>query len=517
MAKNITIGMETFHVMLFSTIVVISCILIVSLFLLADRTKRIHTLTYERNKYYQTLLSIGDGVMVIGSGRDIEFMNPVACRLTGWTLEEAAGMNYKEVFILSHEEEGHTVTDTIEKIFATGKARETGDNVVLISKGGEKYHLEDNGAAILDDAGRVGGVVLVFRDVTGKKKRQREIEYISSHDSLTGLYNRCFFEEKMHHMDTKAHLPISILMGDVNSLKLANDIFGHASGDMLLKKASEAMRKVSRDGDIIARWGGDEFVLLLPKTDGEEAEQIAKRIKGELSTQKIHSVRSSISIGHATKTESDGDIAEVLRNAEVKMYNIKSVERNDTQSLELKMMLDALFAKSDWEKQHAVRARDMCGRLGQVMKMSQSDISKLKSAAYLHDIGKAVVGSDVLQNDGTFNTVEISDVKLHPAVGYRILSYFDTTVGLAGIILAHHERWDGSGYPKGLCKEEIPLKARIITVVEAYDRMTNTIDDSRAKSHNEALEEIRSCAGTQFDPCIAEIFINMFQEDESQK
>lgn len=517
MGQNIIIGMETFHAMLFFTIAVISCVLIVVLFLLADRTKRIHSLNYERNKYYQTLLSIGDGVMVIDSRRDIEFMNPVACRLTGWMQEEAAGTNYKEVFILSHEQEGQPVTDLIEKVFAAGKAGEAGDNIILIAKDGERYHLEDNVSPILDDAGQVDGVVLVFRDVTGKKKRQKEIEYISSHDCLTGLYNRCFFEEKMRHMNTEEHLPVSILMGDVNSLKLTNDIFGHASGDMLLKKASEAMQKVKRDGDIIARWGGDEFVLLMPKTDEKEAGRIAEKIKNELSTQQIHSVRCSISIGYAAKTESDGDVVEVLRNAEMKMYNAKSVERNDTQNLELKMMLDALFAKSDWEKQHAVRVRDMCGRLGKVMKLSKSNISKLKSAAYLHDIGKAVVGSDVLQNDGTFNAVEISDVKLHPAVGYRILSYFDTTVELAGIVLAHHERWDGSGYPKGLRKEEAPLKARIITVIEAYDRMMNTIDDSRAKSHSEALEEIQRCAGTQFDPYIAKIFINMFQEHESQE
>ncbi|MGC4019584.1 MAG: HD domain-containing phosphohydrolase [Muricomes sp.] len=241
---------------------------------------------------------------------------------------------------------------------------------------------------------------------------------------------------------------------------------------------------------------------------------LTEKIKSELSTQKVHSVRCSISIGYSTKAEAGGDGVEILRNAEVKMYNIKSIERNNTQNLELRMMMDALFAKSDWEKRHAARVRDMCGRLGKAMNLTKSDVSKLKQAAYFHDIGKAVVGSDVLQNDGTFNTVEISDVELHPAVGYRILSYFDSTVELAGIVLAHHERWDGSGYPKGLSREDIPLEARIMTVVEAYDRMMNTLDNSRAKSHEEALEEIQRCAGTQFDPYVAEIFAGMFSENK---
>ncbi len=468
------------------------------------------TLAYERNKYYQTLLSIGDGVMVIDSSRNIEFMNPVACRLTGWTLNEAVGKPYSQVFVLSHEHKGHIIANSIEQVFTTGLTQDIGSHAVLTSKAGEKYHLEDSAAVIPDDAGHMCGVVLVFRDVTEKMKRQREIEHISTHDSLTGLYNRRFFEEMMSGIDKEENLPISILMGDVNSLKLTNDIFGHVSGDKLLIKASEAMQNVCRDSDVVARWGGDEFVILLPKIGLNEAKDIAEKIKRELSKQQIHSVRCSISMGYGTKTEISEDIIQVLNNAEIKMYNIKSVERIETQNTELKTMLNELFTKSDWERQHAVRVREMSVRLGLALNLPKSDIIKLKRAAYLHDIGKAVVGADILQNNGTFTNVEISSIKLHPAVGYRILSYFDTTLELAGIILAHHEKWDGTGYPKGLKEDEIPLEARIISVVEAYDRMMHTIDHAQAKSHNEALDEIQRCAGTQFDPYITAAFIHMF-------
>jgi diguanylate cyclase (GGDEF)-like protein/PAS domain S-box-containing protein len=468
------------------------------------------TLAYERNKYYQTLLSIGDGVMVIDSSRNIEFMNPVACRLTGWTLNEAVGKHYSEIFVLAHEHKEHIVSDPIEKVFSTGKTQNIGSHAVLTSKTGEKYNLEDSAASIPDEAGRICGVVLVFKDVTDKMKRQREIEHISTHDSLTGLYNRRFFEEMMSRLDNEENLPLSILMGDVNSLKLTNDIFGHVSGDMLLKKASDAMQNVCRDHDVVARWGGDEFVILLPKAGENEAKETAGKIKYELSKQQIHSVRCSISMGYATKTNKDEDIIQVLHNAEIKMYNIKSVERIETQNTELKTMLNELFMKSEWERQHAVRVREMSVRLGLALNLPKSDIIKLKRAAYLHDIGKAVVGSDILQNDGTFNSAELSNIKLHPAVGYRILSYFDTTLELAGIILSHHETWDGTGYPKGLKEDEIPLEARIISVVEAYDRMMHTIDHTKAKSHNEALDEIQRCAGTQFDPYITAAFVHMF-------
>ncbi|MGC4019585.1 MAG: GGDEF domain-containing protein [Muricomes sp.] len=123
------------------------------------------------------------------------------------------------------------------------------------------------------------GVGSYITDITIEYERQKEIEYISSHDSLTGLYNRAYFEEQMRSMNIEDNLPISVLMGDVNSLKLTNDIFGHASGDMLLKKAADAMRQVSRENDVVARWGGDEFVLLMPKTDEKEAERADRKDK----------------------------------------------------------------------------------------------------------------------------------------------------------------------------------------------------------------------------------------------
>lgn len=167
-----------------------------------QRRESVETLAYERNKYLQTLLSIGDGVIVIDRNKNIEMLNEVACRLTGWRLEEATGVHYKEAFVLSHEQEGFTVDDPIEKVFLTGKAQELGNHAILTSKNGVKYHLEGSAAPIRDDKGLLAGVVLVFRDVTEKKEQRKKIEYMSFHDSLTGLYNRRFFEEEMHRIDT---------------------------------------------------------------------------------------------------------------------------------------------------------------------------------------------------------------------------------------------------------------------------------------------------------------------------
>lgn len=474
-----------------------------------QRRESVETLAYERNKYLQTLLSIGDGVMVIDRNKNIEMLNRVASRLTGWTPGEATGIDYRQVLTLSHEQEGFTVDDPIEKVFLTDEAQELGNHAILISKNGAKYHLEDSAAPIRDDKGSLAGVVLVFRDVTEKKEQRKKIEYMSFHDSLTGLYNRRFFEEELRRIDTERNLPISILMGDVNSLKLTNDIFGHAFGDILLERVAEVMKSACRADDIIARWGGDEFVLLLPKTNPEEIGRIAERIKKDVSTQQIRAIKGSISLGYDTKMYPSEDIVRVLSGAEAKMYTTKSLERDETLSHELENLITSLFKKSEREKQHSIRMSSLCQKLGRALHLPESDIQMVTEAGRLHDIGKIVLEPELLKQSCPPSPMEWNLISQHPVVGYRILKSFDDTLELAEAVLSHHENWDGSGYPKGLSGEKIPLLARIISVAESYDRMVYASGGMKDEYPKEAIQEIRRCAGTRFDPVIAEAFARM--------
>lgn len=478
-----------------------------------QRREASETLAYERNKYYQTLLSIGDGVMVIDRDRNIEFLNGAASRLTGWPLDEAIGMNYRQVFVLSGEPEDVTVDDALDRVFSTGEAQSFGNYTVLTSRTGETYDLENSASPIPDDMGVLAGVVLVFRDVTEKKEQRKKIEYMSFHDALTGLYNRRFFEEELHRLDTVRNYPITILMGDVNSLKLTNDIFGHGAGDMLLTTVSQAMQAVCRSDDIIARWGGDEFVVVLPRTGPEDAKGIAERIKEELSTRRARAIRCSISLGYDTKTEESEDIFQVLNNAEAKMYTVKSLERDETLNRELNMLVDALFEKSEREREHALRVRALCRRLGESLNLPESDVSRLMDAAYLHDVGKVIMEPELLSRIFALSAVEVNEIRKHPVIGYRILNSFDTTMELAECVLAHHERWDGTGYPKELKGEKIPFLARVLAVADAYDDMLNEADPKSAMGEKEVLQEIRRREGTQFDPQIAEAFVRMFEKE----
>ena len=201
-------------------------------------------------------------------------------------------------------------------------------------------------------------------DITERKKKEKEISYLSYHDKLTGLYNRRFYEEELKRLDTKRNLPMTIVMGDVNGLKFINDSFGHLMGDELLKKVAEVIRLGCRSDDIIARLGGDEFVILLPKTDGLVAEQIIKRITKLLLDEKVGFIDVSISFGHETKNNKEEKIEEILKNAEDNMYNKKLFESPNIKMKTIYAIINTLYEKNKEEEQHSHKVSELCKSMG---------------------------------------------------------------------------------------------------------------------------------------------------------
>ncbi|MPM09549.1 hypothetical protein SDC9_55870 [bioreactor metagenome] len=469
-------------------------------------------LSFERNKYLQTLISIGDGVMVVDRNARIEMLNGVAQRLTGWTNEDAQGRDYKEVFVLSHEYPNHSVADPIEGVLKTNTVQELGNHAILTARDGTRYHLEDSAAPIFNERGVNEGVVLVFRDVTEKKEQRNKIEYLSFHDTLTGLYNRRYFEEELLQMDTEQNLPISIVMGDVNGLKLTNDVFGHTAGDVLLMSIADALRVSGRPGDIIARWGGDEFVMLLPKTSSEEAKEIVSKIKDKVVHQHVKAIKGSISLGIGSKTKISDSISDALDEAEDNMYSEKTIESETVRDDEIKIIMDTLHTISPREKEHSEEVSRLCEAFGKAAGLSEVKVKKLKGAGYLHDIGKIVLRPELLNENYPLTEEDLNEVRKHAAVGYRILNSSEKTLDFAEAVLAHHEFWDGTGYPKGLKEEEIPLIARIIMVIGTYERIANKKGD-KALNKREAVEALRKGSGTQFDPNVVETFLQMLESE----
>jgi diguanylate cyclase (GGDEF)-like protein/PAS domain S-box-containing protein len=350
---------------------------------------------------------------------------------------------------------------------------------------------------------------LIFIDITERRQQEKEIEYLSYKDKLTDLYNRRFFEEEMERLDTKRQLPLSIIMADVNGLKIINDSYGHEKGDQLLKKAAQILENTLREEDILARQGGDEFAVLLPKTNKKQAEKILKRIKEETRKSKNKKIPISIALGTATKNEAEQDIKEVFKKADNNMYQNKLSESRSSKSNIVQGLLNTLAAKSYERKEHTLRMTKLAFDFGEKLKLTNSEINRLSLLATLHDIGKTNISEKILNKPEKLNKEEWKIMKNHSEQGYKIALASEEFAVVAEDIFAHHEKWDGSGYPRSLSGEDIPYLARIIAIIDAYDVMTHELPYSKSISNEEALKEIKSCAGSQFDPELADEFIKI--------
>ena len=356
--------------------------------------------------------------------------------------------------------------------------------------------------------GEIVGAVVTFLDDTDRRENEERIGYLSLHDVLTGLSNRMFFESELRRIDVPENLPVSIVFGDVNGLKLTNDIFGHAAGDELLRKAAGILRRVCRESDVISRVGGDEFAILLAKTEPEEAARIVERIGREFAKETIVAIRASVSVGFDTKTEARQSIEETLRNAEDAMYRTKTLDRKAVASGMIDTIVETFHSENPWEKRHALLVSGLCREIGTAMGMPETEIRKLRETGLLHDIGKIALTGGTAHVRTPRTKEEIEAFQQHPVVGFRILNLFDDTLDLAEGVLNHHENWDGSGYPRGISGVEIPLASRIVRIAESFVSMTEE-DGGHVLAPQEALDRIRKGAGTIFDPEIVEVFVRL--------
>lgn len=351
------------------------------------------------------------------------------------------------------------------------------------------------------------------QDITSRKEKEKEIRYLLYRDTLTGLYNRRFFNEQINRLDTERQLPISIIMADVNGLKIINDSYGHKKGDELLVKTAKILKNSLRNEDILARHGGDEFAILLPETSSEKAQKIINRIRDKTEITKDNPIPISIGLGIATKSNEKENIEDTLKRADNVMYKNKLSKSKSAKNKIIQNLLNTLAAKSSETKQHAVRIDNLAHELGKKINLSNSELNRLSLLATLHDIGKTTISKNILNKAGDLTESEWKKIKEHPEIGYKIASASDEFALVAEEILCHHEHWDGSGYPRGFKEENIPYLARIISIIDAYDVMTHDRPYNKAMSKKEALAEIDNCAGSQFDPESAKYFIEMIKNE----
>lgn len=470
----------------------------------------------EKEQFKTTLLSVADAILSADPQGNIVVMNKVAEQLTGWTQEEAKGKPLVEIFQTIHEHTRQPCKNPVFLALSTGKAVQLSNHTILISRNGQEIPIEDSASPIMNDVGEISGVVLVFRDCTERKKKQKEIEYLSYHDYLTGLYNRRYFDSKLEQMQEQNHLPLTLLMMDVNGLKMVNEAFGHKTGDIFLQTVAQTLEKICPDTALHARTGSDEFSVLLPCTQEEQGLLLARQIQEALSQKSIEGVPISISCGLGIKLDPQKTKTEVLKEAEDNMYKEKLSDRMSRRNESIQLILRTLHEKIPREKEHSSRVSNLCGQIGEAMDLGMAQINQLITAGILHDIGKIAVSNAILNKIPPLNKQEWEEVKRHAEIGYSILSEVNAYAPLAESVVAHHERWDGTGYPKGLKGEEIPLFARIMAIADAYDAMTRDRPYRKAMAHSAALKEIADCSGSQFDPELAKIFIELQSHTQSQ-
>lgn len=466
----------------------------------------------EKERLRITLQSIGDGVITTDEHGKITMLNQVAEEITGWAHEHAIGRDFDEVFNIFDETTNCKCASPIQQVLETHEVVKLSPNTVLIAKDGVKRFIGDTAAPIKDAAGKILGIVVVFRDVTQERLQAYREQYTAFHDVLTGLHNRAYFEDTLSSMNEPDTLPISIIFGDLNGLKLTNDVFGHQEGDQLLVNIGRILKRFSGEKGIVARYGGDEFSLLLPNTSEQEAEKICKEIKLACKEAKHEPISLNIALGYATKNRVNDNIYDILNKAEEDMYSKKLVESKEFQRAIIASLTKLLKSKSSETEEHTRRMVKLSFALGKAFGLAEPNLEELRLLAVLHDIGNISIKNSILGKPGSLTESEWQEIKKHPQTGFRIAQTSPELVHIADAILSHHERWDGQGYPQGLSNRDIPLISRMLAIVDAYEAMTGYRVYKQAISHEAAMNEIERNSGSQFDPYLVNLFIKIMDE-----
>ena len=396
-----------------------------------------------------------------------------------------------------------------KKVFETKKTVKKEEKIELGN--GENLYTEIIKTPVLNDNNEVSGIIGLLLDITDRKKIEKKLKYLSYTDILTKVYNRTCFEEKAKKIFKEENLPMGIIMGDTNGLKIVNDTLGHEEGDELLKLTTKVLKDVCKGNELIFRIGGDEFAIIIPKAKENECETLIKNIIDSCNNYKHDLIKISIALGYSVTYDLDKSIYDTLKEAEDMVYRKKLLEKNSFNSSVISSLQATLQEKSLETKAHTERVVENSIKIGERLSLPLSVMDELILVAKLHDIGKIGINESILLKLDNLTEEEFGIIKSHTEKGYRIIKAANHLESVAKGVLTHHERWDGNGYPLKLKEEKIPLIARIVSVADAYDVMTTNRVYKNALSKDEAIRELKKNSGKQFDPNIVKVFIECLE------
>jgi diguanylate cyclase (GGDEF)-like protein len=394
------------------------------------------------------------------------------------------------------------------------------------------------------------GIFIIMAWLLGyyEKIEREHREYITQLaviDGLTQVYNhRHFYDTLKVIIEGAKHasVHISLLFIDIDQFKRYNDLFGHQKGDTVLKKIADILKENVRSQDFVSRYGGEEFAIILQDTDEQEALVVAERIRQIIEKTKFEGEEYqpngllTVSIGVSSFPKKAQNDMDLVKSADDALYRAKFFNKNRVETYfsilqelkddidekdvtliaSIKTLISVINAKDRYTYGHTERVVMFSQMLGEKLNLSEEDMKTLKYGAYLHDIGKINIAEDILNKKMPLTSEEWEILKQHPANGVGIISPVDCLRKVKPVILHHHERYDGKGYPAGLKEQEIPYLARVMTVVDSFDAMSSNRTYKARRSFDDAIEEIHRCSGTQFDPQIAEAFIDILLSNKDK-
>jgi len=476
---------------------------------ITEHEKSQEALSFQKAYFEQLFENIPQGIVMLDSSQRIVSANNGFKRLFQYSIDEIVGRNIDDLVV---PDGLHGEAASIPDAVLSGNTVQI--ESVRRRKDGSLVEVSIMAYPILVDYNRVG-ICVIYGDLTDCKRAEDRLKYLSLHDPLTGLYNRAYFEEEMHRLEGDRYAPVGIIVCDVDGLKLVNDSLGHEAGDELLLVTTDLIRRAFCEGDMVSRIGGDEFAVLIPNCPETVVTSLCQKIRNaiEVFNEVHHDIPLSISIGFAV---GDGSkrMTDLFKEADDSMYREKLHRSQSARSAIVQTLMKALEARDFITEGHADRLQDLVSDLARAMGLPISRLADIRLLAQFHDIGKVGIPDRILFKPQQLTPEERTEMQRHCEIGHRIALSAPDLAPIADWILKHHEWWNGQGYPLGLKGEEIPLECRILAIADAYDAMTNDRPYRKAMSKTAALEELRRCTGSQFDPELTQVFVQLLSNDE---